>query len=84
MEPCPQLVCKDDASSWRTNEKKNEVSDTTKKKWDTAARNNQGACNGKLDKETKASNADIGAIVSKSKKAASTLWTLLHAKVSIP
>jgi hypothetical protein len=28
------------------------------------------------------SGSDIGSIVSKSKKAASSLWTLLHAKVS--
>ena len=81
MESCPQLVRKDDASTWRTNGKKNEVSDLTKKKWDSA-RNDQVACNDKHGKETRTSSTDIGAIVSKSKKAASTLWTLLHAKVS--
>ena len=82
MESCPQLVRKDDASAWRTNEKKNEVSDAAKKKWDDVARNDQVDCADKPGKETRTNNTDIGAIVSKSKKAASTLWTLLHAKVS--
>lgn len=85
MESCPQLVRKDDSRTWVKNEKeRNEVSGASNNTWGSVTRTDAEECNEEREKEAKTNNTDIGTIVSKSKKAASTLWTLLHARVSIP
>ena len=84
MESCPHLVRKDDSRNWVKNEKeRNEVSGGSNNTWGSVTRTDAAACNEKREKESRTNKTDIGTIVSKSKKAASTLWTLLHAKVSI-
>ena len=73
---CPQLIRQDDqAKPCKTARNVHEQHDTQP---------SGGAGNAQTTTApNKPKPADVGTLVSKSKKAAATLWTLLHAKVCV-